>query len=205
MITLSGYEEKKKIQIMMMYGLSEVVSAKIVLFGSRTNNKMVSHWFVNAVATYINGQIDVTEDTIDMHLGNFYNEYVRFFGAIPPEPIELSEAQKLREEHYMWLDSATRHIKKMQKELDLLFSFSPKQYGDLCYHWGTLYMCCKLLKIPVLEYCKETFIPYKKSGELYEDFFMENPNDPHQSGNAPMLAVEYFLPIIMRLENTAKF
>lgn len=180
-LPLSKYELIKKEQIMRLYDFSDDVSEIIVRFGSKMNNKMVSHWFVDSVATYISHQEDVNEE-IENHLLKFYDDYILSFGRILPEPVEYTEFDKIRAEHYSLLDTATRHIKKMQKELDQLVYSGVQGYVELCIRWNTLYVCCDLLKIPVLEYCKETYIPYKKAQEPYEEFFQYNPdNEPNPS------------------------
>lgn len=201
-LPLNTYELIKKDQIMMLYNFSDEVSEIIVRFGSKMNNKMVSHWFVDSVATYISHQEDIDEQ-IENHITKFYYDYILSFGEVLPEPLEYTEFDKIRAEHYALLDTATRHIKKAQKVPEQLEDY--QKYIDLCTRWNTLYICCDLLKIPVLEYCKLTYIPYKKVGELYEEFFEYRPeHEPHSSGSAPMLKVGYFYPIIKRLENKKK-
>lgn len=204
-LPLTTYELIKKEQIMMLYDFSNEVSDIIVRFGSKMNNKMVSHWFVDSVATYISYQENINEQ-IENHITKFYHDYILSFGQILPESVEYTEFDKIRAEHYALLDTATRHLKKFQKELkELILEGRVAGYVELCTRWNTLYICCDLLKIPVLEYCKETYIPYKKVGELYEEFYEYKPElEPHSSGSAPMLKVGYFYPIIKRLENKKK-
>lgn len=184
----------------LMYGFSKIISSSIVIFGSDMNNKMVSHWFVDSVASFISKQNNVTDENIDSHIFNFSKQYIHSFGVVPPKPIEKSAAEETRQDAYFLLDWASRHLKKIQKELN--DSFSPIDYGEVCYYWGILYSNCHILKIPILNYCKETYIPYKKSGSSYKEFFTIKTNDPHYVPNIPMLAAQYFYPIIERLENT---
>ena len=199
---LNAYEKTKCDMLMLMYNFSEIISSSIVIFGSDMNNKMVSHWFVDSVASFIAKQTDVTDENIDAHLFNFAKQFIHSFGEVPPKPIEKSAAEETRQNAYFLLDWSSRHLKKMQKELDA--SFSPIHYGEVCYYWGILYSNCQILKIPILAYCKETYIPYKRSNESYTEFFTIEPNDPHYVPNIPMLPNEYFYPIIERLENTKK-
>lgn len=195
------YEAKKIESIQSLYAFSETVSKHIVLYSSSVNNRMVSHWFVNSVAKFISKQNNVTDENIWEHIEEFDQKFTRNFAIndviSKKEPLEELNN---RATAYVLLDWATRHIKHIQ--ININENFTPREYGELCHFWGILYSNCSVLNIPILKYCKETYVPYKARDEYYRDIFKLHPNDPHESPTDKLLPSGHFYPIIERLENT---
>lgn len=98
-----------------------------------------------------------------------------------------------QEKIIFWLDWSTRHLKNFQRQNPP----SEENHFEAIHKFGTMKVCCDLLEINVLEWCKAVGIPYKRRDSDYMHLF--KAKEPFDILGKPMLKAGHYNDLIIKM------
>ena len=110
----------------------------------------------------------------------------------------MSTEKTYKDDIIFWLDWSTRHLKNLQRQ----YPPEEEHYNEAIYMFGIMKVCCDMLKINVLEWCKAVDIPYKRRYSDYKHLFREK--EKFDILGKPMLRSGIYNKLILEMINTDK-
>ncbi|MGG1481937.1 hypothetical protein ABE402_13705 [Bacillus smithii] len=110
--------------------------------------------------------------------------------------ISVEEELDILDDIFLYLDWSTRHLKQLQKQNPPTES----HHSEALYMFGIMKVCCELLGINPLKWCKATKIPYRRREKSYWHLF--NSEKPYEIYGKPLQKQGFYYDLINQMMGT---